>query len=112
MLNKSLIIILASMLLMFVFLNLNIFHFLFMKGVTPINGFVPNEETAIKIAEAVWFEIYGDSIYVKQSFKAKYNVIGGYWVVTGNLPDNMYGGVPVAHIRKSDGKILYVYHSK
>ena len=33
------------------------------KGYLPKEGFVPDKNTAIKIAEAVWFPIYGESIY-------------------------------------------------
>lgn len=79
-------------------------------GVHRSEGFVPDEETAIKIAEAVWYPIYGDGIYNDQPFTAIRK--RGYWVVEGNLPENMDGGVPVVHIRKSDGKILYVNHGK
>ena len=82
------------------------------KGYIPSEGFVPDEETAIRIAEAVWLSIYGDSIYSNQPFKATYHSFLGYWEVIGSLPENMVGGVPVVHIRKSDGKILYVFHGK
>ena len=41
------------------------------NGYIPKAGFVPNSETAIKIAEAVWFPIYGNDIYDKKPFVAK-----------------------------------------
>ncbi len=82
------------------------------KGYVPDDGFIPNEATAIKIAEAVWLPIYGDSIYGKQPFVAEYNKKENCWIVVGTLPPNTLGGVPEIKISKSDGKIIYVYHGK
>ena len=82
------------------------------KGFMPKGGVVPNEETAIKIAEAVWYPIYGDNIYSKQPFKAEYNAIEQCWRVFGTLPKMSLGGVPEIKINKADGRILYVYHDK
>ena len=79
---------------------------------SPLEGFIPDEITATRIAEAVWLPIYGESIYNKQPYEVKYNMALGYWRVTGTLPENVLGGVPEVHIRRSDGKILYVYHGK
>jgi len=87
--------------------------------------FVPDEKTAIKIAEAVWFSLYGDIIYSKKPFHA--TLVGdSVWYVSGTLQestitfnqdgDTIYtihlGGVPYAKISKFDGKIYDVYHSK
>jgi len=36
-----------------------------LHSVTPEQGFVPNVNTAINIAEAIWLPIYGESIYSK-----------------------------------------------
>ena len=75
-------------------------------------GVIPNEETAIKIAETIWFSIYGDSIYSKQPFKAEYNKQEKCWYVSGTLSENTRGGVPEMKISKMDGKILYINHGK
>jgi hypothetical protein len=74
------------------------------------NDFVPNEETAKKIAEAVWLPIYGNKIYDEKPYKTylKDNI----WVVTGFLPQGYIGGTAYIEIRKSDGKILKVTHGK
>ena len=50
----------------------------------PKNGFVPNKETALKIAEAVWLPIYGKSIYNEKPFKATL-LNGQIWQVEGTL---------------------------
>ena len=79
-------------------------------GYIPKDGFVPNDTTAIKIAEAVWLPIYGEIIFSKKPFKAVLNK--GVWVVEGSLPLNYLGGVPYIEIQKKDGKILKVMHGK
>lgn len=79
-------------------------------NVSPNDGLVPNAETAIKIAEAVWLPIYGHAILKKKPFKAR--LAGGIWIVEGTLPAEMVGGVPVAEISKKDGKILRVSHGQ
>jgi len=72
---------------------------------------VPDEQTAIKIAEAVWYPLYGDDIYDEKP----YNVIleDGFWIVTGSLPDSTwYGGTAYIKFKKSDCQVVNVYHTK
>jgi hypothetical protein len=78
-------------------------------GYTPPNGFVPDSITAVRVAEAVWFPIYGEQhILSEQPFVA--TLSGGVWTVTGTLPKGMVGGTAVAKIAKRDGRILFVMH--
>ncbi len=80
-------------------------------GYIPKEGFVPNEITAIKIAEAVWLPIYGEKVYQNRPYNAKLEK--GVWIIEGSLPaDFTQGGVPYIEIQKKDGKIIKVYHSK
>lgn len=80
-------------------------------SVIPFNGRVPNEETAIRIAEAVWLPIYGNDIYNSKPFQAK--LIGdSIWVVEGTLPEGHLGGVPYAALQKKDGKVLKISHGQ
>ena len=73
--------------------------------------FVPNSKTAIKIAEAIWEPIYGNSIYSKQPFIA--SLIGDtIWTVRGTLPKGRKGGVPYIEIRKDNSTIIKVTHGK
>lgn len=76
----------------------------------PEQGYVPDAKTAIKIAEAIWLPIYGERIYKKKPFVAKLQ--GETWVVQGNLPSQMLGGVPIAEISKKTGEILRVSHGQ
>ena len=77
----------------------------------PVDGLVPNEETAIRIAEAVWLPIYGSLIYGSRPFKARL-VDDSIWVVEGTLPEGSVGGTPYAEIQRKDGKVLKVIHGK
>jgi hypothetical protein len=78
---------------------------------TPKDGFVPNEQTAIQIAVAVWVPIYGkENIERQRPYKAWLK--DGIWHVTGNLPQNTVGGVATAEIQKSDAKIVRISHGK
>ncbi|MBI3996184.1 MAG: YbbC/YhhH family protein [Candidatus Omnitrophica bacterium] len=76
----------------------------------PKVGFVPDEDTAIKIAEAIWAPIYGESLNDERPFHA--NLVGDIWHVEGSLPEGMSGGVAEAEIAKADGRILRVSHGK
>jgi hypothetical protein len=76
----------------------------------PKAGFVPDQITALKIAEAVWLPIYGAEIYNKRPFTAKLK--GDVWVVEGTLPEDMLGGVPLAEISRVDGRVIRVSHGR
>lgn len=87
--------------------------------------YVPNEQTAVQIAEAVWLPIYGKGIYDYKPFKAV--LIGDTtWHVFGTIAKSYIkinengdttftitvGGVPHIFLNKSNGKIIDVYHTK
>ena len=77
----------------------------------PKNGYVPNEETAIAIAVAVWTPIYGKAtIAGEKPYKA--TLKNGVWIVTGSLPEGYVGGTAEASISRDTGCILRVIHSK
>jgi NTF2 fold immunity protein of polymorphic toxin system component len=78
------------------------------------DGFVPNEKTAIRIAEAVLDHVYGDDVInSERPFDAKLNDAGNTWIVWGHLrkPANK-GGAAYIEISKADGRILRVTHGK
>jgi hypothetical protein len=75
------------------------------------DGYVPDEQTAIAIAVAVWTPIYGkDKIEGEKPYKAQLK--NGVWTVTGSLPEGFDGGVAEADIAKDDGCILRVIHGQ
>lgn len=81
------------------------------QGYRPPNGFVPDESTAVRVAEAVLRPIYGEEkIKKERPFSAKLE--GDIWTVTGHLDEGYHGGVAEIRIAKSDGRILEVGHGK
>lgn len=82
----------------------------------PKEGYVPNEKTAIKIAEAVWLPIYGQRVYKELPFRAVLSEDKKTWYVesTFDKRGNIFakGGRSYAEINKDDGKVLKVYHTK
>ena len=82
----------------------------------PATGYVPDEETAIKIAIAVWSPIYGKE---RLENEKPFNAIlrNGIWYVSGSLPkaekgEIIVGGVAEAEIAEDDGRIIRVSHGK
>lgn len=79
--------------------------------VQPPSGFVPDEVTAVRVAEAILIPIYGQTtVEGERPFTAK--LTGNVWKVTGYLPPGVDGGVAEAWIDRRDGRILRVTHGK
>ena len=82
-------------------------------GYVPEEGCVPDKETAIKIAEAIWLPIYGKEVLKEKPYHAK--LYGDtVWKVEGSFNFKKYdaGGTAYIEIRKKDCKILDVGHGK
>lgn len=73
--------------------------------------YVPDKETAIRIAEAIWLPIYDDQIYQSKPFVARLKN-AHVWIVEGTLDKDEVGGVPYIEIQRKDCRILKVYHGK
>jgi len=77
----------------------------------PANGFVPDEATAVRIAEAVLIPIYGEEqIKSERPFKA--TLKDGIWLVQGYLPRGLKGGTGIVKIAKSDARIVFLIHQQ
>ena len=72
-------------------------------------NYVPDAETAKKIAEAIWLPIYGESVLKEKPYNAELK--NGVWIVTGYIGDQL-GGYAYIEIQKSDCKVLKVEHGK
>jgi hypothetical protein len=70
----------------------------------PTAGCVPNAETAIRIAEAVWSPIFGDEI-VKGQRPFHAELMNETWTVRGSRPVPTERSL-IAQIEKNDGRIL------
>ncbi len=76
----------------------------------PPDGYVPNAETAIKIAVAVWEPIYGaETIAQEKPYHAQLR--GKIWRVTSSVRPGWDGGAAEADISKATGQILRVIHN-
>jgi hypothetical protein len=77
---------------------------------TPVTNYdkplVPTAEVAVGIHKAVTTGIYGRESIGQDPFRAVRS--GEYWIVYGDLPRDVFGGVPITMIRASDGKVMYV----
>jgi len=77
----------------------------------PAAGYIPDQETAIRIAVAVWSPIYGkEQIEKEKPYKAILK--SGIWYVTGTLPEGRVGGVAEAEINKESGCIIRISHGQ
>jgi hypothetical protein len=76
-------------------------------------NYVPDEKTAVKIAEAILVPLYGEAVLKERPFQAKLE--GGFWVIEGTLHASgpmVVGGVAHVEISKKDGAIRNVFHEK
>jgi NTF2 fold immunity protein len=89
---------------------------LFGQDVQSKTDFVPDSETAVKIAEAVLVPVYGKKqIESERPFTAKLK--DGVWRVSGTLhcsdgAEQCFGGVAVVEISKKDARVISMGHGK
>lgn len=77
-----------------------------------ILGPISDRKSAKEKAESLFREIYGDSIKSQKPYNVSFDEESQVWLVQGSLPKNYCGGVAHILIRKSDGKVLAVWHDK
>lgn len=76
----------------------------------PSQGYVPDEQTAIRICEAVLTPIFGaEKVIMERPFHAILK--GDIWTVEGTV-HTPNGGSAEVRLRRSDGRILSVTHGK
>lgn len=81
------------------------------KSYKPAAGYIPDEATAVKVAEAVLIPIYGEQNIVSQRpFKA--SLRGRTWTIVGTLKPGLVGGTAILKLSKDDGRILFVTHTQ
>jgi hypothetical protein len=78
----------------------------------PTQGIVPDEATAVKIAEAVFPPVFGlEEVTKYKPYHA--HLQKDVWTVHGSLQDpGARGGTPMLRIQRRDGKILEVWFSQ
>ncbi|MCX6154076.1 MAG: NTF2 fold immunity protein [Candidatus Kapabacteria bacterium] len=80
------------------------------KKIDTSTDYVPDDTTALKIAEAVFLVKYGKEIYYEKPFTIKL-IDSNIWEIEGTL-NFAKGGVAYILIRKKDGMILKLEHGK
>lgn len=82
------------------------------KGVAsyaPKSGMVPDETTAIRVAEAILIPIYGEKkVISERPYYARLS--NGTWTVAGSIHTANFGGVAVVKISQVDARIIFVIH--
>ena len=77
-----------------------------------VEGIVPNEKTAISLAEIIFIAQYGESVTKFRPFVVEYDSQHACWIVAGTLPDGVLGGAPQITIAQRDGRVLGISHGK
>jgi hypothetical protein len=81
------------------------------KSHLPPQGIIPDESTAVKVAEIVFPRIFGEEEVAKYlPYHAQLK--DGVWEVYGTLKPGSRGGTPQMTIQKKDGKVIDVWHSQ
>ncbi|HEY4837019.1 MAG TPA: NTF2 fold immunity protein [Candidatus Acidoferrales bacterium] len=89
-------------------------------GENPIEGFVPDSRTAVKIGEAVLVPVYGKA-QIESELPITAKLKRDTWMVSGTLncpdsagrkSDSCDGGVAYVQISKADGRIIAMSHGK
>lgn len=75
----------------------------------PKLGVIPDKNTALRVAIAVWEPVYGSN-KIRAQAPFKVTLVENVWFVMGSLPKGKVGGVAVAKISKVDGRVLYISH--
>jgi hypothetical protein len=76
----------------------------------PQQGIIPDEVTAVKVAEIILpLNFSADVVEKFQPYHAQLK--DGVWTIYGTLKVGSRGGTPMMRIRKKDGKVLGVWHS-
>lgn len=70
---------------------------------------VPDEKTALTVAEAVLSAMYDVTGLDEKQFRVDYDKKSKCWIISDSLPGPEYvGGITIIRIRKRDGKVLSV----
>jgi hypothetical protein len=81
-------------------------------------GPIPNEAAALKMAEPELLRLYGASVIASER-PLTAGLWGEIWVVSGTLhcgkgsnSTDCVGGVATAHLSKSDGRVVEIFHTE
>lgn len=76
-----------------------------------VDKVIPDKQTAITIAEAILFKVYGkDQILGEKPYNV--SLRDGYWLLSGSLPDGYVGGTFLIVLSEKDGRVIKLTHGK
>ncbi|HEY8781231.1 MAG TPA: YbbC/YhhH family protein [Mucilaginibacter sp.] len=78
---------------------------------SPVKKIISNEKAAVAIAEPMLFKIYGKDDIISEKPYEIY-LIDSYWVLSGTLPEGMYGGTFLIILSAKDGRVIKLTHGK
>jgi len=73
-------------------------------------GSIGDADTAMKKAEELWVELYGEYVREMKPYIVAHDKKNGVWMVQGGLYPLRLGGRPYVLFRESDGRVLAVWH--
>ena len=75
------------------------------------NGLIPNAKAAVDFAKIIFNYCENGAFNNEKPFNVEL-VNNRVWYIYGSLPKGTVGGVVEIFIRKSDGKVLAIFHGK
>jgi len=76
-----------------------------------VDTVIKDKETAIAVAEPILFKIYGkDNILSEKPYRV--NLVDGYWILGGSLPEGYKGGTFLIILSAKDGRVIKLIHTK
>ena len=78
---------------------------------TPPNGFIPDSITAVRVAAAILYPIYGER-QIRSELPLVASQSGGVWTVHGSLRPQSLGGVAQIWLTKRDARVIRVTHGQ
>lgn len=91
-------------------------YYINMNSYIPKEGLIPTADIAVKIAQCVLTRIYGKEI-IEEEKPFSVNLKNEIWIIEGSAPRTknstlILGGQSYMEIRKSNGEILKLLHTK
>lgn len=76
-----------------------------------VDKVIPDKQSAIAVAEPILFKIYGnDQILGEKPYNI--NLIDGYWLLSGSLPQGYKGGTFLIILSEKNGRVIKLTHGK
>jgi len=82
------------------------------KGYVPPNGFIADQQTALKVADAILVGVYGEKQIATERPLKVAPVKHDVWLVWGTVPKNLVGGAAVIKLSKKSGRVLFLTHAQ